>query len=55
MFEKIIPKPYKCYGTRWIYRNYGVFMLHLESLAQSNSQSLKRAELEGYAKKWMNA
>ena len=30
-------------------------MQHLESLAQTNSQSLKRAELEGYAKKWMNA
>ena len=58
-------KPYKSYGTCWIYhklksmeivlRNYGVFMQHLESLAQTNSQSLKRAELEGYAKKWMNA
>ena len=31
------------------------FLQHLESLAQTNSQSLKKAELEGYAKKWMNA
>ena len=30
-------------------------MQHLESLAQTDSQSLKRAELKGYAKKWMNA
>ena len=29
-------------------------MQHLESLAQTNSQSLKRAKLEGYAKEWMN-
>ena len=36
-------------------RNYGVFIQHLESLAQTNSQSLKKAELEGYAKKWMTA
>ena len=35
--------------------NYGVFMQHLESLAQTDPQSLKRAELEGYSKKWMNA
>ena len=30
-------------------------MQHLESLVQTDSQSLKRAELKGYAKKWMNA
>ena len=30
-------------------------MQHLESLVQTDSQSLKPAELEGYAKKWMNA
>ena len=65
MYENTTPKPYKSYGTRWIYhkftsmkivlRNYGVFMQHVESLAQTDSQPLKRAELESYAKKWMNA
>ena len=65
MYENTIPKPYKSCGTRWIYhklksveivlRNYGSFMQHLESLAQTDSQSLKRVELEGYTKKWMNA
>ena len=38
-----------------VLRNYGSFMQHLESLAQTDSQSLKRVELEGYTKKWMNA
>ena len=38
-----------------VLRNYWVFMQHLESLAETNSQSLKWAELEGYTKKWMNA
>ena len=52
---------YKSYGTRWIYhklksmeivlRSYGEFMQHLESVAQTDSQSLKWAELDGYAKK----
>ena len=37
-----------------VLRKYGVLMQHLESLAQTDSQSLKRAKLEGYAKKWMN-
>ena len=38
-----------------VLRNYGVFMQHLESLAQTDSHSLKPAEREGYGKKWMNA
>ena len=38
-----------------VLQNYGVFMQHLESLAQTNSQALKRAELVGWAKKWMDA
>ena len=64
MYEWSIPKLYKSYGTRWIahklqametvLQNYGVFMQHLESLAQTNSQALKRAELIGWAK-WMDA
>ena len=64
MYERSIPKPYKSYGTRWIahklkamemvLQNYGVFKQHLESLAQTDSQTLKRAELIGWAK-WMDA
>ena len=64
MYKRSIPKPYKSYGTRWIahtlkametvLQNYGVFMQHLELLAQTDSQVLKRAELVGWAKKWMN-
>ena len=65
MYENTIMKQHKSYGTRWIYhklrsmeimlRNYGSFIQHLECLAQTDSQSLKQAELEGYTKKWMNA
>ena len=65
MYEKTIPKPCKSYGTHWIYHklcsmeivlcNCGVFMKQLESLAQTDSQSLKQAELESSIKKWMNA
>ena len=65
MYERSIPKPYRLYGTRWIahklkametvLQNYGVFMQHLESLTQTDSQALKRAELVGWAKKWMDA
>lgn len=60
-----VPKPAKANGTRWIdhkYKametilaHYGVFMAHLESLATTDSQALKRAELEGFEKKWQNA
>ena len=31
------------------------FLTHLESLAQTDSQALKRAELVGFAKKWAQA
>ena len=65
MYDESIPKPYKSYGTRWIFHkmkameivlnHYGVFIKHLESLAQTDSQALKRAELQGDAKKWSNA
>ena len=37
-----------------VLQNYGVFMQHLESLAQTDSQTLTRAELIGWAKKWMD-
>ena len=65
MYERSILKPCKSYGTRWIVhklkametvlQNYGVFMQHLESLAQTDSQALKKAELVGWPKKWMDA
>ena len=65
MFEKSVPKPAKVGGTRWIahkvramavvLQNYGVFISHLESLAQTDSQSLKKAEIEGFVKKWQYA
>ena len=38
-----------------VLQNYGVFMQHLESLAQTDSQALQRAELVGWTKKWMDA
>lgn len=60
-----MPKPTKVNGTRWIehkykameifLQNYGAFMSHLESLAQTDSQALKGAELEGFAAKWKHA
>mgnify|MGYP002804370980 CR=1 FL=1 len=61
IYEKSIPKPAKVGGTRWIahkframaiaLENYGAFVSHLESLAHTDSQSLKKAEIEGFAKK----
>ena len=64
-YEKTITKPTKAHGTRWIdhkYRamervldNYRPYIAHLESLCHTNSQSLKRAELVGQAKKWTDA
>ena len=60
-----MPKPAKANGTRWIshkftnmnifLKNYGIFITHLESLANTDSQALKRHEIEGYTKKWQNA
>ena len=35
-----------------VLENYGIFISHLESLAHTDSQSLKRAKIEGFAKKW---
>ena len=56
IYEKSIPKPAKVGGTRWIahkframaivLQNYGVFITHLESLAQTDSQALKKAEIK---------
>ena len=62
IYKKSIPKPAKVGGTCWIVhkfrpmaivlKNYGIFISHLESLAHTDSQSLKRAEIEGFANKW---
>ena len=38
-----------------VLNNYGVYIKHLESLAHTDSQSLKPAEIVGEAKKWKNA
>ena len=35
-----------------VLQNCGIFIAHLESFAQTNAQSLKKAEIEGFAKKW---
>lgn len=63
--DRAVPRPSKANGTRWIdhkfkametiLENYGVFMAHIESLSHTDSQVLKRAELEGFAKKWQHA
>ena len=64
-YDKSLPKPTKCNGTRWIdhkykalevlYDNYGTFIAHLESLVQAQLQVLKWAEIEGFTKKWKYA
>ena len=61
-WEKSVPKPSKSYGTHWIdhkftsmkimLENYGAYISHIESLFQTDSQALKRAELKGYLLKW---
>ena len=55
-------KPSKSYSTHWIdytlssmkimLENYGAYISHVESLSQTDSQALKRAELKGYLLKW---
>lgn len=65
IYEKSVLKPSKTNGTRWIghkfnamnifLKNYGIFITHLESLSQTDSQALKRSEIEGFVKKWQNA
>ena len=64
-WEKLVPKPSKSYGTRWtdhkltsmkiMLENYGAYISHIESLSQTDSQALKRAELKGYLLKWKDA
>ena len=36
-----------------ILANYSIFMAHIESLSQRDSQALKWAEIEGLCKKWL--
>ena len=65
VYEKSVPKPAKASGTHWISRkftsmniflkNYVIFIIHLESLANTDLQALKRHEIEVYAKKWQYA
>ena len=38
-----------------VLNDYGVYIKHLESLAHTDSQALKRGEIVGEAKKWKNA
>ena len=57
MYDQSIPKLYKSYGTTWIahevkameiaLNNNGIYIKHLESLANTDSQALKRAEIAG--------
>ena len=65
IYEKSVLKPSKTNGTRWIghkfnamnlfLKNYGIFITHMDSLSQTDSQALKRSEIEGFVKKWQNA
>ena len=64
IYDQSIPKSCKSYGTRWnahrvkamenVLSNYEIYIKHLELLTNTNSQALKRAEIEGEAKKWKN-
>ena len=63
--EESVPKPNKACGTRWIDHkysamknvldNYGIYIAHIEELCITDSQPEKRAELEGYLKRWKEA
>ena len=55
-----VPKSSKAIGTRWIdhkygamelfFKHFGPYMLHLEQLAQTDSQALKQTEICGHVK-----
>ena len=63
--DHTVPKPSRATGTRWIdhkyqamkkvLENWGVYMTHIESLSQTDSQPKKRAELQGFLRKWKHA
>ena len=64
MYDQSIPKLCKSYGTTWIahevkameiaLNNNGIYIKHLESLANTDSQALKRAEIAGEVKSEKN-
>ena len=64
MYDQSISKLYKSYGTTWIahevkameiaLNNNGIYIKHLESLANTDSQALKRAEIAGEVKSKKN-
>ena len=64
-YVKVVPKPSKAKGTRWIdykyramelfFAHFGPYMSHLEQLTQTDLQALKWAEICGLVKKWKNA
>ena len=63
IFEKTVQNPSKSTKTPWIAHkvrameiilaSHWIFMAHICSLSQTDSQALKRAEIEGLAKKWL--
>ena len=65
VYEKSVPKPAKANGARRFSckfismnifpKNYGIFITHLESLVNTDSQALKCHEIESYAEKWQCA
>ena len=58
------PKPVRAPGTRWIghrhnaikivLKHYGTYMMHLEELANNDSQVEKQDQIRGYLNKWEN-
>ena len=65
VFAKLIPKPTKADGTRWIefkyqamekvLSNYGPYMTHLEQLVHTDLQPKKCKEIKGFVNKWKDA
>ena len=63
--EEVLSKPSQAYGTCWLghkfwlmeilLNHYGTYMVHIESLSQTDSQATKRAKLWGFVKKWKHA
>ena len=63
IFEKTMQKSAKSMRTCWIAHtvrametilvNYVIFMAHVDSVSQTDSQVLKQAEIEDLVKKWL--
>ena len=57
MYTEHVPESCKSYGAQWIahklqvmqfaLNNFNIDMQHLESLSKADSQTLKRAKIEG--------